>query len=319
MIVPCYNAAAFVVRAIECLLAQTYPSVEIIVINDASPDSDALLVALEPYLSRIRYHAQEHNQGVSVARNTGAHLATGEIVSFLDADDWWPENFLTELVPQVEKNCAVYYDSFVVHDTEPFDWRQVNTENRSSLFDSACWKYEGVEYTTMDRLFDNAPIPKLILMREDYLRIGGMTARFQIVEDYYFLINAVANKIRMKTPQEPKGFYYHHQESTMRHSVKTREKQAMAQWVMSEVIKSAQREFDLTPAARRRCRMIFSRAKARFVKAALLHYLKTRTWLNNVSIVAALSELLLYAPELTQEMLRILQQRIPALQGRAYR
>jgi teichuronic acid biosynthesis glycosyltransferase TuaG len=86
IIIPAYNAAAFVAAAIDSALAQTHPDVEVIVIDDSSTDDTAEVIA--GYGSRIRSHRQP-NGGVACARNTGARLATGEWVSFLDADDVW--------------------------------------------------------------------------------------------------------------------------------------------------------------------------------------------------------------------------------------
>jgi glycosyltransferase involved in cell wall biosynthesis len=86
VIVPAYNAAAFVREAVNSALAQTHGNVEIIVVDDSSTDDTARVLAL--YGDRIRVHRQA-NTGVAGARNSGARLATGEWVAFLDADDVW--------------------------------------------------------------------------------------------------------------------------------------------------------------------------------------------------------------------------------------
>lgn len=86
VIIPAYNAAAFVCEAVNSALAQTHPDVEVIVVDDSSTDDTPDVLAR--YGSRIRVHRQP-NGGVSSARNTGASLATGDWVSFLDADDVW--------------------------------------------------------------------------------------------------------------------------------------------------------------------------------------------------------------------------------------
>ena len=86
IIIPAYDAQAFVSRAIDSVLAQDWPDVEIVVVNDGSRDGTES-VCLE-YGNRIRYISQG-NAGVSAARNAGIAAAAGEFIGFLDADDEW--------------------------------------------------------------------------------------------------------------------------------------------------------------------------------------------------------------------------------------
>lgn len=86
VIIPAYNSAATIGRAIDSVLRQTYPAHEIIVVDDGSADSTRDEVAR--FGDRIRYLHQA-NAGVSAARNKGAHEATGDWLAFLDADDWY--------------------------------------------------------------------------------------------------------------------------------------------------------------------------------------------------------------------------------------
>jgi glycosyltransferase involved in cell wall biosynthesis len=85
-IITTYNYGRFVVDAVESVLAQTYPHVEVIVVDDGSTDDTTL--RLQPYMGRIRYVHQE-NSGVDAARNHGIRLAAGQFIGLLDADDMW--------------------------------------------------------------------------------------------------------------------------------------------------------------------------------------------------------------------------------------
>lgn len=88
IIVPVYNAEKFLYRCIESILAQTYTDFELLLVNDGS--SDCSLEICEQYIKqdkRVKIFTQE-NCGVSAARNTGIERATGEFVTFVDADDW---------------------------------------------------------------------------------------------------------------------------------------------------------------------------------------------------------------------------------------
>jgi len=91
VIIPTFNRAAFVGEAVDSVLRQTCRDFELIVVDDGSTDHTR--DALTPYASRLRYLRQE-NQGVSSARNSGIHAATGQWIAFLDSDDRWAEGYL---------------------------------------------------------------------------------------------------------------------------------------------------------------------------------------------------------------------------------
>ncbi|MGE4048347.1 MAG: glycosyltransferase, partial [Acetobacteraceae bacterium] len=86
VIIPTYNRAGLVERAVRSALEQIYPPSEIIVVDDGSRDDTQ--GSLKPFLDRMRYIRQD-NQGVSGARNRGLAEATGNLIAFLDSDDVW--------------------------------------------------------------------------------------------------------------------------------------------------------------------------------------------------------------------------------------
>jgi glycosyltransferase involved in cell wall biosynthesis len=92
VVIPTYNRAATVSRAIESVLAQTVTDLEVIVVDDGSSDDTGKALG-EMFGDRIRYYAQ-NNQGASVARNRGVEEARGEWIAFLDSDDLWERNKL---------------------------------------------------------------------------------------------------------------------------------------------------------------------------------------------------------------------------------
>lgn len=85
VIIPVFNRARLVAEAVESVLAQDYPAIEVVVVDDGSADDPAR--ALARFGDRVVFHALPRNQGVSAARNVALSLATGELVHFLDSDD----------------------------------------------------------------------------------------------------------------------------------------------------------------------------------------------------------------------------------------
>ena len=118
VIIPAFKAAAYIVETLDSVMAQTFKSYEVIVINDGSPDTEELESILERYSTKLRYIKQE-NRGAAAARNTGLRAARGEFVAFLDADDTWLPNFLDEQIKLLKNNNAniVYADANLIGDS----------------------------------------------------------------------------------------------------------------------------------------------------------------------------------------------------------
>ncbi|MCL2356387.1 MAG: glycosyltransferase [Defluviitaleaceae bacterium] len=89
VIVPVYKAEKYLAQCVNSLLAQTYPNIEIILVNDGSPDKSGEICEKyqQEHPSKIKYFFQE-NKGASVARNIGIEAASGDRIMFADSDDW---------------------------------------------------------------------------------------------------------------------------------------------------------------------------------------------------------------------------------------
>lgn len=95
VIIPIYNKSAFINKAINSVLSQSFKSFELIIVNDGSTDNS--LEVVEGFNDeRIRV-INQINSGVSTARNNGVKAAKYNYIAFLDADDWWHKDFLTEM------------------------------------------------------------------------------------------------------------------------------------------------------------------------------------------------------------------------------
>ena len=102
VIIPTFNCRRYICEAIDSVLCQTYPGLEILVIDDGSTDGTKALV--EKNYPAIRYFYGE-NKGVSSARNIGIQWRRGELIAFLDSDDKW-------LPQKLEKQARLFQ-----HDT----------------------------------------------------------------------------------------------------------------------------------------------------------------------------------------------------------
>lgn len=100
-IIAVHNGEAYLAEAIESVLQQTWPSLELIIVDDGSTDSSAQIV--QSYGDRIRYHYQE-NAGLGAARNAGIAMARGNYIAFLDADDLWPPQKLERQMEFLKRN-----------------------------------------------------------------------------------------------------------------------------------------------------------------------------------------------------------------------
>ena len=103
VVIPAYNTAPYIGETLSSVLTQTYTDFEVIVVNDGSPDTVELEVALAPYRDRIHYIVQE-NGGLSAARNRGIAAGRGEFVALLDSDDVWEPDYLEYQLAVLERD-----------------------------------------------------------------------------------------------------------------------------------------------------------------------------------------------------------------------
>ena len=103
VLIPAYNAAETIQRAVDSALAQTYRNCEIVVVDDGSRDTTADIVTTL-YGDRVRLLCLTSNQGESAAMNEGIAAAEGELIAFLDADDEWLPDKLAKQIDALSRN-----------------------------------------------------------------------------------------------------------------------------------------------------------------------------------------------------------------------
>lgn len=122
IIIPLYNKAAYIGKAIHSILIQTYQEFEIIVVNDGSTD-DSMKI-LQRIIGNLKLEnasqfekikiIDQKNQGVSTSRNNAVNVAKYEYIAFLDADDWWEPIYLEKMKELIEKypEAGIYGSSY---------------------------------------------------------------------------------------------------------------------------------------------------------------------------------------------------------------
>lgn len=129
VIIPAYDEEAFVAEAIESCLAQTYPRVETIVVDDGSTDRTAEIAAGYDEVELIRLRP---NRGLPAARNAGVAASNGEILAFLDADDvMLPERLriqVDHLLGDTDFGCNIASQEILLEEGAPLPFWARGTE-----------------------------------------------------------------------------------------------------------------------------------------------------------------------------------------------
>ncbi len=112
VIIPTYNRPDLLPRALESVQKQSWPNLEVLVVDDASRTSaESIVNSFKQSLPNIRFIRHEKNKGVNAARNTGVAEAHGDIISFLDDDDEYLPDAFEKIHSAVEENpdAAIFY------------------------------------------------------------------------------------------------------------------------------------------------------------------------------------------------------------------
>lgn len=101
VIIPIYNCEKYLERLINSILNQSYTSFELILINDGSKDNSGEII--KTYQDKRIKILDKENTGVSDSRNKGLEIATGELICFLDSDDYVSPNYFETIISYFEK------------------------------------------------------------------------------------------------------------------------------------------------------------------------------------------------------------------------
>lgn len=224
VIMPCYNAAAYLDEAVSSVMNQSFPNVELIVVDDGSSDDSVEILKrmVEVYPGRINLLHQQHG-GPYPARNLGLARAGGSFIAFLDADDWWRSDCLEKLYAALDQSKAVIAYC---------GWQNIGLQGGRADPHVPPDYEAGDKAETFLRAAAPWPIHAALIRREVVTTIGGFDTHWLSCMDYdLWLRIAVANPI-VQVP-EAMAFYRHHGDGQI----------TSKQWVQAENSRLVKKKF----------------------------------------------------------------------------
>jgi glycosyltransferase involved in cell wall biosynthesis len=203
IIIPCYNYGKFLDTAINSALSQTYPNIEVVVIDDGSTDNT--LDVVKKYEGRIKFINQS-NKGVSSSRNNGIDNSIGEWILPLDADDWISPNYILDALSLIDNYKTIIFGRYYFVDT---NLKLLNKHYPS--IDKT--EKEILESCTLKNLIlENSMTNTALYSKKMWEICGGYNEFFQIGEDWEFYINMISNGtiVKFMCQNEPYLLYRIH-------------------------------------------------------------------------------------------------------------
>jgi glycosyltransferase involved in cell wall biosynthesis len=195
VIIPCYNAEAFLAEAMESVLKQTRPVSEIVVVDDGSTDGSAQVA--RSYGAKVI--ALDRNCGHSVARNVAVQAARGDLIAFLDADDYWNPNHCEVVCGLLERNpdAAVAYSA-----TRRFGTRS------GVEYESPC------DHKPFDAFWESfraciVSSNNAVMWRSIYVEFGGFDHTIRIASDHEFWFRVSQKHRFVSTPEITSNYRWH--------------------------------------------------------------------------------------------------------------
>ncbi len=194
VILPTYNRAIYLDRAISSVLNQSYPDFELIVVDDASTDNTEEVVKIFND-DRIKYIRNEKNLGGAGARNVGIRKAQGKFIAFQDSDDEWHPDKLKIQMEAFEKtnpDIAVVYTAFI---------RKVG-DKEFIIPTPSVKKREGDIYRELLYHVNFIGTPTAVVRKKALEKIGGFDERFPRLQDWDLFLR-LAKKYKFKFIDKP--------------------------------------------------------------------------------------------------------------------
>ncbi|CAN7293487.1 glycosyltransferase family A protein [Phenylobacterium sp. LjRoot225] len=174
VIMPSFNSADTIEASLRSVVAQTYPALEIIVVDDGSRDDTVTRARAVPCERPILVEAEGRNQGAPRARNRGAELAKGEFLAFLDSDDSWsPDKIERQVQAMLAAPEAVLCYTQIRHDDHLGRVIYTSEYTRSGAL--------GAELLTRNVVGSTSSV---MIRRDAFFGVGGFDPGFTACQDW---------------------------------------------------------------------------------------------------------------------------------------
>lgn len=202
VIIAAYNAEKYIVEAIDSVLGQTWPNVECLVIDDGSTDRTADIV--KSYGSRLRYIYQK-NAERSAARNCGLAEASGDYVSFLDADD--------KIAPEKIAEQVAFLDAHQEYGLVYSRVLYFRGETRRDHF--SIWRPAPSGSVIPELVFRNfINLSSPLIRKTDALAVGGFDTAYSLNEDWDFWLRLAVRGVQFGYLDKIHTYYRVHEGSS---------------------------------------------------------------------------------------------------------
>lgn len=161
VIVPIYNTKSFLSRCIESILEQTYKNLDIILVDDGSTDGSGAVCDKYAVLDKRIRVVHKENEGRTEARKTGVLLAKGDVVTFVDSDDWLEKDIYAQMMEAFVQTDCDFMSAGIVRDYDisgkaeiAYDHYQegVYSELDAEIYPSMLWDYRANDYGILHNL-----------------------------------------------------------------------------------------------------------------------------------------------------------------------
>jgi len=202
VVIPTYNRADILSRAVDSVLSQTYKHFELIIVDNGSTDNTQDWLRDNYQDSRIFYHYQLGSGSPASPRNTGISLSKGEWVCFLDSDDKWHQEKLKGVYEAVQLNADL---SVVCHNENIYS-EASNSVGRLLKYGPNSHDMYKEMLVFGNRLSTSATSIRIKFLRDNNLQFNELE-KYATVEDYDLWLNLARRKAKFKFIPKSLGFY----------------------------------------------------------------------------------------------------------------
>ena len=179
VIVNCHNGEKYLADCLESILKQKYKNLEIILYDNFSTDNSKI-IANNFKDDRIKLFSSNKKLHLYDARNEAINNASGELIAFLDVDDWWDENYL---ISRAKKFDDYNYDIFYTNTLIFYEKNKRFSKYKDYILPAGkIYEKLAKDYCII--------ISGLILRRKIFNKIGGFNPKFNIIGDFDFVMRA---------------------------------------------------------------------------------------------------------------------------------